>query len=42
MFKVLDYVIEFSPLGVFRAITYSMATYGFNKLSTLLDLILVT
>lgn len=42
MFKVLDYVIKFSPLGVFGAIAYSMATYGLDKLSTLLDLILVT
>ncbi|MCY9002444.1 dicarboxylate/amino acid:cation symporter [Peribacillus frigoritolerans] len=42
MFKVLDYVIKFSPLGVFGSIAYSMATYGFEKLSTLLDLILVT
>ncbi|GAA1372527.1 dicarboxylate/amino acid:cation symporter [Peribacillus frigoritolerans] len=42
MFKVLDYVIKFSPIGVFGSIAYSMATYGFEKLSTLLDLILVT
>ncbi|WP_249598201.1 dicarboxylate/amino acid:cation symporter [Peribacillus frigoritolerans] len=42
MFKVLDYVIKFSPLGVFGSIAYSMATYGFEKLSTLIDLILVT
>lgn len=42
MFKVLEYVIKFSPIGVFGAIAYSMATYGFDKLSTLLDLILVT
>ncbi|MED4692068.1 dicarboxylate/amino acid:cation symporter [Peribacillus frigoritolerans] len=42
MFKVLDYVIKFSPLGVFGSIAYSMATYGFEKLSTLMDLILVT
>ncbi|MFJ7512706.1 dicarboxylate/amino acid:cation symporter [Peribacillus simplex] len=42
MFKVLDYVIKFSPIGVFGSIAYSMATYGFDKLSTLLDLILVT
>ena len=42
MFKVLDYVIKFSPIGVFGSIAYSMATYGFEKLSTLIDLILVT
>jgi proton glutamate symport protein len=42
MFKVLDYVIKFSPVGVFGSIAYSMATYGFDKLSTLLDLILIT
>ncbi|WP_445489588.1 dicarboxylate/amino acid:cation symporter [Niallia sp. 03133] len=42
MFKVLDYVIKFSPLGVFGSIAYSVATYGFEKLSMLLDLILIT
>lgn len=42
MFKVLNYVIKFSPIGVFGSIAYSMATYGFGKLSTLIDLILVT
>ncbi|WP_051317314.1 dicarboxylate/amino acid:cation symporter [Ectobacillus panaciterrae] len=42
MFKVLDYVIKFSPVGVFGSIAYSVATYGFDKLSTLLDLILLT
>ncbi|MGW9018418.1 dicarboxylate/amino acid:cation symporter [Priestia megaterium] len=42
MFKVLDYVIKFSPIGVFGSIAYSVATYGFGKLSTLIDLILLT
>lgn len=42
MFKVLEYVIKFSPIGVFGSIAYSVATYGFSKLSTLIDLILLT
>ncbi|MFE7083608.1 dicarboxylate/amino acid:cation symporter [Priestia megaterium] len=42
MFKFLEYVIKFSPIGVFGSIAYSVATYGFSKLSTLIDLVLVT
>ncbi|MGP7816506.1 dicarboxylate/amino acid:cation symporter [Niallia sp. 01092] len=42
MFKVLEYVIKFSPIGVFGSIAYSVATYGFSKLSTLIELVLLT
>ncbi|MBG9916120.1 dicarboxylate/amino acid:cation symporter [Bacillus sonorensis] len=41
MFKILDYVISLSPIGVFGFIAYSVAAYGWNKIKLLGDLVLV-
>ncbi len=41
MFNLLRYVIAISPIGVFGFVAYSVAAYGWNKVATLADLIIV-
>jgi proton glutamate symport protein len=41
MFKVLDYVVKFSPVGVFGFVAFSVATYGWGKLVSLAELVIV-
>jgi proton glutamate symport protein len=40
-FKVLDYVIMYSPVGVFGFLAFSVATYGWGKLASLAELVVV-
>ncbi|MGF6952421.1 proton glutamate symport protein [Neobacillus sp. B4I6] len=42
MFKVLDFAIKFSPIGVFGYLSYSMATYGWGTLKMVGALVLIT
>ncbi|WP_081415288.1 dicarboxylate/amino acid:cation symporter [Ectobacillus panaciterrae] len=42
MFKVLNFVVKFSPIGVFGYIAYSMANYGWGTLKMVGSLVLVT
>ena len=41
MFKVIGYVIVLSPLGVFGFVAYSFAAYGWEKVVSLIDLVVV-
>lgn len=41
MFKILEYVIAFSPIGVFGFLAFSIATYGWEKIASLADLVLL-
>lgn len=41
MLKVLEYVIALSPIGVFGFLAFSVATYGWGKIASLLDLVVI-
>ncbi|MFD2618622.1 dicarboxylate/amino acid:cation symporter [Terrilactibacillus laevilacticus] len=42
MFKVLNYVVKFSPIGVFGYLAFNTANYGFSGLKAIAGLIVVT
>lgn len=41
MFKLISYVIALSPMGVFGFVAYSFAAYGWEKVASLVDLVIV-
>lgn len=41
MSKILNYVLSLSPIGIFGFIAYSVASYGWDKIKFLDDLVLV-
>ncbi|WP_067618377.1 dicarboxylate/amino acid:cation symporter [Alicyclobacillus acidiphilus] len=41
MFKVISYVVKFTPIGVFGYVAYDLSEYGWSSLGALLQFILV-
>jgi proton glutamate symport protein len=41
MFKVIEYVVKFTPIGVFGFIAYDVAEYGWTSLRSLAEFVLV-
>jgi proton glutamate symport protein len=42
MFKVIEFVVKFTPIGVFGYMAYDVAKYGWSSLSSLAEFIVVT